>query len=527
VGTIGSSSQLPSGNTLNSAAAVAGQTQSSGLMTANNAVPENQISVVSASVNPGQAPAVLDGDPSTSWTASNGASIVLGLQQDTTISALTYTHGSTQNNYLTNYKVSVSEDGQNWSNPVATGTLSHTQAQQTIQFPQPKQGKFVKLDYTSVGGGSTAQTASIGVMGTGATTQIASCSAPDAGVTSSQVNVPAPVVLPPAPPQLASGGTCTHGSGAVHYASPGDNLAQAVSALQPGDTLYLHAGTYNDTISNPPGGTSSNPVTIAGYPGEVVTMNSPGADTIFSFTSASSSYVIVDNFVMDGTGMTNNLVKIGDGANHICVQNSEIKNGHYSGILTGGTGNSFINLHIHNLGTTNLDHGIYQVGDHTLLQGNLIHDIPGFGIHNYDGGSTPNVSDNLMVGNIVHDTGSAGILISMGNNNIAHNNISYNSNTEGIKLYGGSNAQVYNNTMYNNKVDCVYNAQDNLTFQNNICWKNGNDSVHQDGGSVTQSNNLMGIDPLFVNPPSDFHLQPGSPGLTAGTGGTQVGAYGP
>lgn len=301
--------------------------------------------------------------------------------------------------------------------------------------------------------------------------------------------------------------------------APSGSVSTSLRCLRAGDTLYFLAGTYTTAIDNPPGGSGEQSrVTIAGAPGQRVVIRNPGADRLLRFSGSNVGYITVDNVVMDGNGMPLWNVKIGDGAHHIRIQNSEIFGCGGSGILTGGTGNEFINLHIHHLGKSDLDHGIYQVGDHTLMQNNHIHDIPGFGLHNYDGGNSPNVSNNTMVGNTIHDTGAASILFSSGHNNIAYNNISYNSNTEGIKLWGGSNGEVYHNTIYHNRLDCIYTSQSNTTARNNICFQNGYNGVRNDGGSgMTQSHNLLGTDPLFVNAGAgDFHLRPGSPAIAAG-----------
>lgn len=89
---------------------------------------------------------------------------------------------------------------------------------------------------------------------------------------------------------------------------------------------------------------------------------------------------------------------------------------------------------------------------------------------------------------------------------------------------------IYNNVFYEtNPSGC-----NNCMYFNNCFWSPtyGNDSLV----SLSGNNNLLQTDPLFVNyvggdfrlnPTTyDFHLGTGSPCLTAGTGGTQIGIYG-
>ncbi len=72
----------------------------------------------------------------------------------------------------------------------------------------------------------------------------------------------------------------------------------------------------------------------------------------------------------------------------------------------------------------------------------------------------------------------------------------------------------------------------NCTFTHNCFWDpaNGRDSLPD---APSGNNNLLRTDPLFVNynggsfvASHDFHLAPGSPCLTGGIGGTQIGIYG-
>lgn len=51
--------------------------------------------------------------------------------------------------------------------------------------------------------------------------------------------------------------------------APWQTIQHGMSKLQPGDTLYLRAGTYREHVTVDVSGTAEKPITIAGYPGEL------------------------------------------------------------------------------------------------------------------------------------------------------------------------------------------------------------------------------------------------------------------
>lgn len=130
-------------------------------------------------------------------------------------------------------------------------------------------------------------------------------------------------------------------------------------------------------------------------------------------------------------------------------------------------------------------------------------------------------------------------------NNIIRNNVSSGSNFTGTfnvynNLFVSSSASaisglyfanVYNNVFYGSSP--YWSTSSNLSLHNNISYANANNSFNLTGTN-TGANNLTGVDPLFVNATpaalytysADFHGGTGSPVLTAGSGGTEIGIYG-
>src|SRR5262249_43120866 len=98
----------------------------------------------------------------------------------------------------------------------------------------------------------------------------------------------------------------------------------------------------------------------------------------------------------------------------------------------------------------------------------------------------------------------------------------------GITLgYSGNSSKVYNNTIVGNNGACIlimkstWDDESGLSVvKNNICYQNGQNTIIDGSGTgtVELNNNLIGIDPKFVNSAADdFHLQSDSPAIGGGT----------
>jgi len=313
---------------------------------------------------------------------------------------------------------------------------------------------------------------------------------------------------------------------------PFRTISHGVSRLTPGDTLYVMSGTYAEVLpGNIPSGSSwSAPVTVAAYPGNVVTIK-PNATAWPVLYFAGQQYIIIDGFILDAINVTYAGIDITytgslSPAHHIRIQNCDLKNSPGQGVLvaTGASYNEFINMAVHDNGTTDFDHGFYIKASNNLVEKSDIYSNTGWGVHIYNDGQPNLANDNIVRGNRIHDNAGAGkrgpgIILSSGNRNVAYNNLIW-SNAAGIQIAYGTptDSKVYNNTIYANKDYGIIVDTDakNTIIENNILYQNG--MAFRDAGTDTQSiSNLIGVDPKFVDVLAhDFHLQPGSPAIDGG-----------
>ncbi len=248
-------------------------------------------------------------------------------------------------------------------------------------------------------------------------------------------------------------------------------------------------------------------------------------------------------------------------------------------VTTDGAANiAFLGNRIHDTGATGADktyHAFY-FGDHTTsLNQNIevgwntvnnIHGCRGIMFHSID--STPGAEGfNLTVhDNLIHDTQCDGIAFANVNPDkgpvVAYNNVLYNTGTGPDPQGQGANysciyvgdtngspttpAQIYNNTCYNggsrgaSQGDAgAFTAYIPARYTNNIVYELPgeayftNSTLSQCGSCISGSNNIwfgagsapsqttgnITVDPLFMNRTAfDFHLQTGSPAISAGVG---------
>lgn len=312
--------------------------------------------------------------------------------------------------------------------------------------------------------------------------------------------------------------------------SPFLTVVKGVSVLNPGDTLFLRAGTYSEGghVVNSPSGTSSNRITIAGYQSEVVTLS----QAAIQFTGA--SYVTLEKVVL------RDQLWVGNGCHHMIFQDLEITDSDAHGIQndTPGPGyNQYLRIRIHDVGGDSYSNAIYTNDSNALFDGIEIYNCCGTSMQIYHSGGAP-VNDCVVRNCYVHDTSGQwmvdnrpqcmlpsfsdngkgqGILV-RGSNNLLYNNIVEKIDSSpmpcnlcgsGITLFGGGN----NNRVYHNTVSGMVDSpnysiapgQTNAKFINNISanWQNPSGQIEGefiDHGSNTEKhhNIFSATNPLFV-----------------------------
>jgi len=292
-------------------------------------------------------------------------------------------------------------------------------------------------------------------------------------------------VLAPRAATAATYYVATNGSNANAgtESEPFGTIDQGIRALRAGDTLYIRAGTYAQPIGYPssviqiPSGTSwSHPVTIAGFPGETVIIQS-----IEIVDGYGTSYVIFDNLTLE------NRLYIGSCDTHdVRFMNGEITVSPASpagtSVVLGCGSIEVLNSKIHGAPE---GYGFYWLGHDSLFDGNEVYDNGGYAYHIFQSGAN-DVSNNVVSNNTIHGNGfngplggngSGGIILSSGSNNQALNNIVY-GNYGGIDvdyMHGGTNNQVSGNTIYDNAYRGITIGAGalNTIVENNIVYHNG------------------------------------------------------
>jgi hypothetical protein len=310
--------------------------------------------------------------------------------------------------------------------------------------------------------------------------------------------------------------TSGHDANPGTEASPMRTLNKGVTKLHPGDTLYVKSGTYVEALNNKiPGGTSwSNPVTVAAYPGDSVTLRpSAGTSAILYFAGADRQYIVVDGLILDGMYMNKGHgILIGhagtnpaQGAHHIRIKNTEIKNIPQSGVdlRIGSDFNELLNLRVHDTGLSGTGHGFYIHSHHNVVEQSQIYDNKKCGIQFYH--EYGPVNHNIFRYNQVSNNGKGGstrnpcrtgLWVGAGTGMLVYNNLIWDNQDRGLVVDNGvSDAKVCHNIIYGNGSTglYIYGRAKALIKDNIVC------GIGQDKGIYNKSLNTILTNNLTAN----------------------------
>ena len=241
--------------------------------------------------------------------------------------------------------------------------------------------------------------------------------------------------------------------------TPFCTIGQAAGIAVAGQTIYVLAGTYAETVNGANSGSAGLPITYSASPGVTVTGNAGNG-----FTMSGRGYIVVTGFTVTGTtgyGIytfgSNNITLLN---NHVSYSGSPLSGSTRVGIYINSTTNSTISG---NTSDHNSNHGI-------LLTNGSINNL---------------ISDNIVFGNAQgYQRDASGIRLDGGssNNTILHNTI-YGNEDSGVTNYSGSSGnRIIGNLTYGNGDHGI----DNLDSPNNTVVGN---TVH---GNVTAGINFEG-----------------------------------
>lgn len=305
--------------------------------------------------------------------------------------------------------------------------------------------------------------------------------------------------------------------------TPKRTFSSAVACIQPGDTLYIRGGLWTEQLNVQDAGksgTSTAWITIAGFPGETVTIRY-ATTTIGSYGPVKArglrGYFIFKDFILDGVNMADeNKWQIRDGNHHFTLEGIEIVNFPTSAVYIEANDIVIRNCRFHNSsGPQNVGYAVYyHHGTTALFEGNEFDHMPGGAMQVYPGP----LSGITIRRNKIHDNNSnssvpiGGILVataasSGGNvsgvdiyeNEIVNNGSDAGSSagSDGVRVrqstFGTvSNIKIYNNVITGNKRYgvAVENGASAVEVRNNILSNNGNTEFGSiTGGAATLSHN--------------------------------------
>lgn len=360
------------------------------------------------------------------------------------------------------------------------------------------------------------------------------------------------------------------------------SIDHAADMANPGDIIRVADGSYNEEVSIDRSGTADNWITFKAIKkhGAKVYNNHSNAFTV------RGNYIVIDGFELVASSTYGSGIAPMEGHHHISAINNYVHDCGESGF--GSTDSDYLvvenNIFARNgLRMPHCGSGISLYGGfkfdskpefHNIIKNNMCYgndngpqtaQTDGNGIiiddfqatqshHNFSivALNAYNSIKTLVEGNLCFNNGGAGIQIFRSNSVTVRNNTCYNNNTRNdkrtwrgeISISNASNTNVANNIAVCNTGMGFVNSRHNTGLFigqfdgytcRNIIWANNQTYdtadpkskayVKRDGAEIASFfDNLLGCDPLFVNPSkdpavADFRLQSASSAINSGLGG--------
>jgi len=347
---------------------------------------------------------------------------------------------------------------------------------------------------------------------------------------------------------------------------PFRTIRQAARVVEAGDVVCVREGRYGGFYIDEKFGTEEKPIVFQPYPGEHVIIDSKvGNVEGIAVLIQDVHHLVVQGFeIMDTTSLDLDFQKLDPnkpeelaiikahrhrsgirlaawdgGGKYITLQNLNVH--HTCGLAFTSNSNIdyifVLNSDIHHTGS----YGMYLVANHHVIRGNTIHHNVSHGMNM--GNAQQHFNDAIIEKNFIYANGSDsfyhvssdtirrsgdGIVMWHGTRNVIRNNIVFHNKNWGIRSNSDDNLEgdvdniIENNTVYANGYQGLYtyDGQQDV-FRNNISFGNRGEGGYPGDAFIGSGNasitNLLGVDPLFVDPTiADFHLSPESPAIDAG-----------
>lgn len=301
--------------------------------------------------------------------------------------------------------------------------------------------------------------------------------------------------------------------------APFRTLAHAWAVSTAGDIIYMRGnsgGTYAEHIgatTTLPSGIAGNPITISGYPSEVVTLTGTMTDAIFD-PAHGEDYINLTDLILDGTNTVQFPIGGNGGPDYWTLTRVEVKNATGTGIIPHGNHWTFIDCNIHHNGHVTTagvpqDHGMYLSGSFNTIDGGQYHDNWGSGLQIYESGASAN-NGNVVRNARIYANGTGGsaggVIMGSGTDGLMYNNLIYNNNGDGLQIdHATDRVAAYNNTIYGNSGQGIFLGATTLNskVKNNILWSNGTNAVidtGSDGSNAAGISNNLTTNPDLTNP---------------------------